>query len=283
MMARRDEHAIPAGPLHHEAGLVAGLRRRDAAAVEALVAAYGDRVYRLAIHITGNQADAEEVVQDVFWSVTRKIDTFRGAAAFGSWLYRITANAAYQALRRRGARSEVAWGDLAPPFNDESPAGAVVDWSDQVDEPAVRIELRAVLTAAIQDLPVDYRLAFLLRDVEGLSNSEAADVLGISLPAVKSRVHRSRLVLRQRLTEYLGRPPGSPAVPDGARGGCGRRARERGAPAPGTAECPGAPLHRSAILEPDGLVALEPARPPRRAGHHGARSGLRAARLVRPR
>ena len=97
-----------------DAALVEQLRGGDAGAAEGLVGAYGDRVYRLAIRITGNAADAEEVVQDTLWAVTRKIDTFRGAAAFGSWVYRITANAAYQKLRgRRRLRTEVSWEELA--------------------------------------------------------------------------------------------------------------------------------------------------------------------------
>jgi DNA-directed RNA polymerase specialized sigma24 family protein len=98
-----------------DAALVEQLRGGDAGAAEALVGAYGDRVYRLAIRITGNASDAEEVVQDTLWAVTRKIDTFRGgAAAFGSWVYRITANAAYQKLRgRRRLRTEVSWEELA--------------------------------------------------------------------------------------------------------------------------------------------------------------------------
>src|SRR5467141_458281 len=87
--------------------LVEGLRRHEAAAAERLVTTYGDRAYRLARGITGNAEDAEEVVQDVFWTVVRKIDTFRGESAFGSWLYRIVANAAYQKLRRPGRRSEI--------------------------------------------------------------------------------------------------------------------------------------------------------------------------------
>ena len=85
-----------------DADLVEALRRQEPGAAEALVAAYGDRVYRLAIRITGNSSDAEEVVQDALWAATRKIDTFRGTAAFGSWVYRIAANAAYQ--KRRGRR-----------------------------------------------------------------------------------------------------------------------------------------------------------------------------------
>ena len=91
-----------------DAALVEQLRRKDAGAVEALVAGYWARVYRLALHITGNASDAEEVVQDALWTASRKIDTFRGAAAFGTWVYRITANAANQKLRgRRSKRNEV--------------------------------------------------------------------------------------------------------------------------------------------------------------------------------
>jgi RNA polymerase sigma-70 factor (ECF subfamily) len=198
--------STPAVPkADRDAGLVEQLRRADAGAAEALVAAYGDRVYRLAIRITGNEQDAEEVVQDALWTAARKIDTFKGESAFGSWLYRITANAAYQKLRgRQGRHHEVSWDDLLPAFDGQGhhvePVG---DWSAKVEEPALQTELRAVLTTAINDLPEDYRTAFLLHDVEGLSNPEIAGTLGISLPAVKSRVHRSRLFLRQRLGEYL--------------------------------------------------------------------------------
>jgi len=184
---------------------VEALRRHDADAPEALVATYGDKVYRLAIRITGNEQDAEEVVQDALWTAARKIDTFKGESAFGSWLYRITANAAYQKLRgRQSKKSEVSWDALAPWFDDQGhhvePVG---DWSAKVEEPALQTELRTVLTTAINDLPDDYRTAFVLHDVEGLSNPEIAETLHISLPAVKSRVHRSRLFLRQRLGEYL--------------------------------------------------------------------------------
>jgi len=188
-----------------DAGLVEQLRRQEAGAAEALVSAYGDKVYRLAIRITGNEQDAEEVAQDALWTAARKIDTFKGESAFGSWLYRITANAAYQKLRgRQGKRLEVGWDDLAPPFDDQGHhAEPVGDWSARVDESALQSELRTVLTTAIDDLPGDYRTAFVLHDVEGLSNPEIAETLNISLPAVKSRVHRSRLFLRQRLAEYL--------------------------------------------------------------------------------
>jgi RNA polymerase sigma-70 factor, ECF subfamily len=198
--------AAPATPnSDRDAGLVERLRRAEPGAAEALVAAYGDRVYRLAIRITGNEQDAEEVVQDALWTATRKIDTFKGESAFGSWLYRIAANTAYQKLRQRqGQRHEVSWEVMAPTFDDHGRhAGPAGDWSSKMEEPAVQTELRAVLTAAVHDLPSDYRTAFVLHDVEGLSNPEIATMLHISLPAVKSRVHRSRLFLRQRLADYL--------------------------------------------------------------------------------
>ena len=196
----------PAAPkVDRDAGLVERLRRQDADAAEALVAAYGDKVYRLAIRITGNEQDAEEVAQDALWTAARKIDTFKGESAFGSWLYRITANAAYQKLRgRQGKPREVSWDDVSPWFDEQGhhvePIG---DWSTRVEEPALQTELRTVLTSAINDLPGDYRTAFVLHDVEGLSNPEIAETLQISLPAVKSRIHRSRLFLRQRLNDYL--------------------------------------------------------------------------------
>jgi RNA polymerase sigma-70 factor (ECF subfamily) len=188
-----------------DAALLEGLRRGDAAAPERLLDTYGDRVYRLAIRITGNEQDAEEVAQDALWTAARKIDTFKGESAFGSWLYRITANTAYQKLRgRRGRRNEVLWEDLQPAFDEHRRhAGPVADWSGKVEEPALQTELRTVLTTAINDLPADYRTAFLMHDVEGLSNPEIAETLHLSLPAVKSRVHRSRLFLRERLSRYL--------------------------------------------------------------------------------
>ncbi|HEY4908195.1 MAG TPA: sigma-70 family RNA polymerase sigma factor [Methylomirabilota bacterium] len=188
-----------------DAALVEGLRRGDPAAPELLLDTYGDRVYRLAIRITGNEQDAEEVVQDALWTAARKIGMFKGESAFGSWVYRITANTAYQKLRgRQSRRHEVPWSDLRPAFDDERHhAEPVVDWSGKVEEPALQAELREVLTAAINDLPADYRTAFLMHDVEGLSNPEIAESLHLSLPAVKSRVHRSRLFLRERLSRYM--------------------------------------------------------------------------------
>jgi RNA polymerase sigma-70 factor (ECF subfamily) len=187
---------------------VAQRRRAEAGAAEALVGAYGDRVYRLAIRITGNASDAEEVVQDTLWTVSRKINTFRGAAAFGSWVYRITANAAYQKLRRRRTQqNEVSWEALAPAFDEKGQhAEVTVDWSRRLQDPAIEGELKVALAGAIDELPANYRTVFLLHDVDGLSNSEIARTLQVKLDTVKSRVHRARLFLRERLADYMGEP-----------------------------------------------------------------------------
>ncbi|OLC18017.1 MAG: hypothetical protein AUH29_00280 [Candidatus Rokubacteria bacterium 13_1_40CM_69_27] len=185
--------------------LVEALRLRQPTAAERLVATYGDRAYRLATGITGHAQDAEEVVQDAFWTVVQKIDTFRGDSAFGSWLYRIVANAAYQKLRvQRARRRDLSFDEVEMSLDergqDDEPRA---DWAARADDPALQAELRMVLTAAIDDLPVDYRTAVILRDVEGLSNLEIGEVLGIGVPNVKSRVHRARLFLRKRLGQYL--------------------------------------------------------------------------------
>jgi RNA polymerase sigma-70 factor (ECF subfamily) len=188
-----------------DAELVDGLRREDPEAAEQLVERYGDRVYRLAVRITGSNEDAQEAAQDALWTAARKIHTFKGESAFGSWLYRITANAAYQKLRARRSRArEIGLDDVLPALDvDGRHFEPMDDWSNRVDERALQGELREVLERAIDGLPPDYRTALVLHDVEGLSNPDIAEALGISLPAVKSRVHRSRLFVRKQLAEYL--------------------------------------------------------------------------------
>ncbi len=177
-------------------------------AVQALVHHYGPKIYRLAIRITGSREDAEEVSQDVLWTVVRKIGTFKGEAALGSWIYRIAANAAYQKLRTRRGREELSWEALLPSFDSDGHlTDPGQDWTQGFEDPALQAEARRRLEEAVQGLPPDYRTAFVLHDVEGLANPEIAELLGISLPAVKSRVHRSRLYLRERLAAYFGRRP----------------------------------------------------------------------------
>jgi RNA polymerase sigma-70 factor, ECF subfamily len=185
--------------------LLEALRRREPTAAERLVTTYGDRAYRLATSITGSGHDAEEVVQDAFWAVLRKIDGFRGESAFGSWLYRIVANAAYQKLRtRRSRRHDLSWDDVMPVFDEGgSHAVPLADWTPRVDDSSVQTELRMALTAAIDELPAAYRTALVLRDLHGLSNAEIPDILGLNIPVAKTRVHRARLFLRKQLGDAM--------------------------------------------------------------------------------
>jgi len=195
----------PAPRVDADADLVEALRREDPDAAERLVERYGDRVYRLAMRITGLKEDAEEAAQDALWTIARKVNMFKGESAFGSWIYRITANAAYQKLRTRRQKSaEIAMDDVMPALDgDGRHFEPMDDWSNRVDEKALQGELRRVLERAIDGLPADYRTALVLHDIEGLSNPDIAEALNISLPAVKSRVHRSRLFVRKQLAHYL--------------------------------------------------------------------------------
>lgn len=198
----------PGARVDADADLVEALRREDGDAAEQLVERFGDRVYRLALRITGQTQDAEEAAQDALWTAARKIGTFKGESAFGSWLYRIAANAAYQKVRARRTRSrEIALDDVLPALDEDGRHfEPMADWSERVDQRALTGELREVLERAIDRLPADYRTALVLHDVEGLSNPDIASTLDLSLPAVKSRVHRARLFVRKELAEYLGRP-----------------------------------------------------------------------------
>src|SRR2546426_8354944 len=148
--------------------LVRALRLREPTAADRLVATYGDRSYRLAVRITGNEQDAEEAVQDAFWSVVRKIDTFRGGSAFGSWVYRIVSNAAYETVRRRPqALVDISLDEVLPPFDEDGRhAGVLTDWSSSIHDPAVQTELRSVLSSAGSELPAHYRAAIVLRSEE---------------------------------------------------------------------------------------------------------------------
>ena len=189
----------------HDDQLVEALRRHEDSAAERLVIAYQGRAYRLAIGITANAEDAEEVVQDAFWSAIRKIDTFRGQSKFGSWLYRIVANRACNKLRaRRGKRLEITLDDVLPIFDEDGQyVEPVTDWSARVDDPCTRAEVRLAVTSAFEELPSHYRAALVLRDIEGLSAAEVAHVLCISLANARSRIHRARLFIRKRLSGSL--------------------------------------------------------------------------------
>lgn len=191
-----------------ETTLVERLRGGDAVALETLMERYAPRVYRLAYGITRNEADAEEVMQDVFLNVFRKIGAFKGRSALGTWIYRVAVNAAL--IKRRGKRFEleVALEEQLPTFladghREGDRAWVLADWSESPEEQLLSGETRAVLNRAIDALPGHYRAALVLRDVEGLSNEEVAEALGESVPTVKSRLHRARMALREQVTRFL--------------------------------------------------------------------------------
>jgi RNA polymerase sigma-70 factor (ECF subfamily) len=199
-----DTPRLPRRAIDRDAALVDQLRRQHPDAPEALLNTYGSRVYRLAVRITGSTADAEEVVQDALWAVVRKIETFRGDSAFGSWLYRIVANAAYQKVRAQRRRPEIALDDVLPAFHEDGALPATVDdWSAKVADPGRQADVRRALTAALDALSPADRTAVILRDAEGFSSAEVAEALGLTVANAKSRVHRARLFLRQRLAVAL--------------------------------------------------------------------------------
>ncbi len=214
--------------------LLEGLRAGDAQALEALMDRYAARVYRLAFAVTRNAADAEEVAQDVFLSVFRHVQRFEGRSALGTWIYRVTANAALN--KRRGMRQAVetsleAWlpAFRADGHREGEPALLRADWTQTPERELLARETREVLQRALDRLPDRYRAVLVLRDVEGLSSEEVAQVLGDSVAAVKSCLHRARMALREQLTRHLAAPapPAVTAAPARAAAG-----RDRPGPAP---------------------------------------------------
>ena len=167
----------------------------DRTEFEQVVAEYADRLYSIALRITASPPDAEDAVQEAFVSAYRHLGQYRGDAKPATWLYRITVNAALRRLRDRPPHEYL--DEL--PETQEPPD----DWAARVRDPAVAAELRDQLERALQDLPPDLRAAVILRDVENLSAREAAAALDIGEPALKSRLHRGRVLLRHALADYL--------------------------------------------------------------------------------
>ncbi|MCX7701563.1 MAG: sigma-70 family RNA polymerase sigma factor [Gemmataceae bacterium] len=172
--------------------------------VEQVFRQYAPRIYHLARRILGNEADAQDVTQDVMLQVLRKLDTFRGDSSFPTWLHRVTVNAALAHRRRKAARHEQEAPETVEKSSDDGLLPrSLKPWTARPDEAMLNAEQQAVVEKAISELPEMYRDVFVLADVQQMSNAEIADLLNLSIPAVKSRLHRARMMMRNRLAPYF--------------------------------------------------------------------------------
>ncbi len=198
----REDSGATADP---DAALVAAARGGDSAAFSELVQRYDRRIFRLAQRVTQNREDAEDAMQEAFIKAYQKLDTFRGQSRFYSWLVRIAFNEALMNLRKRRPNQDSldepkeSEGDLIPQ--------EIEDWGPTPEQKFAQTELQEILSTAVGSLDPAYRVVFLLRDEEQFSIEETAAMLGLSVPAVKSRLLRARLMLREKLNPYFAKEP----------------------------------------------------------------------------
>jgi RNA polymerase sigma-70 factor (ECF subfamily) len=189
-------------PISDELVLVRAAKAGDISAFEQLVRRYDRNVFRIAQHITQNREDAEDVVQDAFLKAYENLANFHEQSKFYTWLVRIAVNEALMRLRKRRPDRMVSLDEDVKTEEDSMPR-EVADWSPNPEQQYTQAELKDILGRTIQGLPPAFRTVFVLRDVEGLSTEETADALSLSIPAVKSRLLRARLQLRERLNKYF--------------------------------------------------------------------------------
>jgi len=207
--------------LSDERVLIAAAQRGDASALDALVRTHQNRVYGFAMRMCRNVEDAKDILQETFLGMFRSIREFRAESKFTTWLYRIAVNACRK-KHRRGVHDptpeqELSLDELMPRPDSEGRKPEIPDWSEDAEQALLRGELGARMEAAIDKLPREYKIVIILRDVEGFSAEETADLLKLSVPAVKSRLHRARVFVRKELSRYfeaeqrLGSPGVEPA------------------------------------------------------------------------
>src|SRR4051812_22232124 len=184
--------------------LVEAARAGDVSAFEQLIKRYDRNVFRIANHITQNREDAEDVVQDAFLKAYQNLERFQEQSKFYTWLVRIAVNEALMRLRKRrtGTGRTVSIDEDIETDEDSIPR-EIADWTPNPEQMYNQAELKDILSRNIQGLPASFRTVFVLRDVEGLSTEETAEALQLSVPAVKSRLLRARLQLRERLNRYF--------------------------------------------------------------------------------
>ncbi|MBI2677506.1 MAG: sigma-70 family RNA polymerase sigma factor [Candidatus Koribacter versatilis] len=188
-----------------EMALVRAAKQGDVSAFEELVRRYDRNVFRIANHITHNAEDAEDVVQEAFLKAYQNLNRFQEQSKFYTWLVRIAVNEALMKLRRRRSDKTVSMDQDIETEEDTIPR-EIADWAPNPEQQFKQEELKQLLQKTIQGLPPSFRAVFVLRDVEGLSTEETAEALDLSIPAVKSRLLRARLQLRERLNKYFKNP-----------------------------------------------------------------------------
>lgn len=182
--------------------LVARAKSGDATAFSELVSRYERKIFRLALNITRNHEDAEDVMQEAFVKAYTNLASFQGDSRFYTWLVRIAVNEALMKLRKRRPGEFSLDEPVASDDGDLTPRD-IADWGPSPEQRFARTEMNEILTGAIEKLDPDFRIVFVLRDIEELSTEETAKLLNLSIPAVKSRLLRARLRLRQRLNRYF--------------------------------------------------------------------------------
>jgi len=189
--------------LPNEAALVSAAKAGDTAAFTTLVRQYDRNIYRLALNITGNKEDAEDVLQEALLKAYTKLGQFEGDSRFYTWLVRIAVNEALMRLRRRPQQPDLS---LDEPIEGDEKVLApkeIADWGENPEQRYAKVELNRILDETIAKLEPNFRTVFVLRDVENLSTEETARILGLTVPAVKSRLLRARLRARELLSEYF--------------------------------------------------------------------------------
>jgi len=187
-----------------EAPLLAKAREGDTRAFGELVRKYEGKIFRLAQHVTQNREDAEDVLQETFLKAYEHLDQFQGNSKFYTWIVRIAVNQSLMKLRRRKTDKSVSL-DEAIDTGEDTVIREIAAWDPDPEQQYTQEELRDILDSAVQSLAPPYRSVFVLRDVEDLSTEETAEALNLSVPAVKSRLLRARLQLREKLTRYFKR------------------------------------------------------------------------------
>ena len=187
-----------------EKQLVKDLQAGKTDSFEQLANLYQKKIYALSFNITRNATDSQDVTQEVLLTLFRKGHTFQGKSAFSSWVYRITVNASYMKLRTIKKEPNVSVEELLPSFNGSGfQQEKIRDWSENAESLLFDNETREIIQKAVDLLPDKEKIVFILRDVEGLSTEKVSNILDLTIPAVKSRLHRARLFLRKKLANYF--------------------------------------------------------------------------------